>query len=61
MTAAEAVAGYPWHNPEKLFALLETFYPVPAGKPALRATPFMPYLSFAPSAGFYRSNSPAEA
>ena len=50
LTAAEAVAGYPWHNPEKLFALLETFYPVPAGKPALRATPFMPYLSFAPSA-----------
>ena len=30
--------------------MLENFYPVPKGKPLLRPTPFMPYLSFAPSA-----------
>ena len=32
-----------------IFALLDAFYPVPQGK-HLRATPFMPYLSFAPGA-----------
>ena len=50
LAAAEFIARAPWHQPEKVFALLENFYPVPAGKPALRPTPFMPYLSFAPSA-----------
>ncbi len=50
LSAAEFIARAPWHNPEKVFALLETFYPVPAGKPALRPAPFMPYLTFAPSA-----------
>ena len=39
----------PWHNPEKLFTLLDVFYPVPKGK-NLRPTPFMPYLNFPPSA-----------
>jgi len=39
-------AGY---KPERIFALLDAFYPVPKGK-NLRATPFLPYLSFAPSA-----------
>ena len=33
----------------RLFKLLDAFYPVPSGK-KLRPTPFMPYLSFAPSA-----------
>ena len=32
-----------------LFALLDEFYPVPQGK-TMRAVPFMPYLSFSPSA-----------
>jgi hypothetical protein len=50
LTASEFVARAPWHNPEKVFALLETFYPVPDPKTALRPAPFMPYLSFAPSA-----------
>ena len=50
LTAAEFIARAPWHNPEKIFALLESFYPVADRKTALRPTPFMPYLSFAPSA-----------
>ena len=50
LTAAEAVAHYPSYNSEKIFALLEKFYPFPPGKPALRPTPFKPYLTFAPSA-----------
>ena len=50
LTTAQSIARYPSHQPEKIFALLEKFYPVPAGKPALRPTPFMPYLTFAPSA-----------
>ncbi len=50
LAAAEFIARAPWRQPEKVFALLENFYPIPPGKPALRATPFMPYLSFAPSA-----------
>jgi hypothetical protein len=50
LAAAEAIARAPWHNPEKVFALLESFYPVADRKTELRDTPFMPYLSFAPSA-----------
>ena len=50
LTASGFIARAPWHNPEKVFALLETFYPVPDPKTALRPAPFMPYLSFAPSA-----------
>jgi hypothetical protein len=43
------IARYPWYQPERLFALLDEFYPVPAGK-TMRAVPFMPYLKFSPSA-----------
>ena len=50
LAAAEFIARAPWHQPEKVFALLEKFYPVPAGKRIPRPTPFTPYLSFAPSA-----------
>ena len=50
LAAAEAIARFPAYEPEKVFALLENFYPVPRGKAPLRPTPFMPYLSFAPSA-----------
>jgi hypothetical protein len=50
LAAAEFIARSPWHQPEKVFALLENFYPAPVGKPVLRPEPFMPYLSFAPSA-----------
>ena len=50
LSAAEAIARFPAYQPEKVFALLESFYPIPQGKAPLRPTPFKPYLSFAPSA-----------
>jgi hypothetical protein len=50
LTAAEFIARAPWYQPEKIFALLENFYPIPAGKPAPRSAPFVPYLTFAPTA-----------
>src|SRR5215831_2866577 len=49
LTAAQSIARYSWYRPERLFVLLEEFYPVPQGK-NLRPVPFMPYLNFAPSA-----------
>ena len=50
LTAAEAVARYPWYLPgPSCSRLLDFFYPVPAGK-NLRPVPFMPYLNVAPSA-----------
>ena len=47
LTAALSIARNAGFKPERIFALLDEFYPVPQGK-HLRATPFMPYLSFAP-------------
>jgi hypothetical protein len=49
LTAAQAVARYPWYQAGRLFALIDQFYPVPHGK-NLRPVPFMPYLNFKPSA-----------
>jgi len=49
LTAAESIALHPWYQPERLFALLDQFYPVPKDE-NLRAVPFMPYLNWAPSA-----------
>jgi hypothetical protein len=49
LAAAHAIARYPWYEPQRLFALLDAFYPIPQGKNQ-RPVPFMPYLSFAPSA-----------
>jgi hypothetical protein len=49
LTATEAIAKYPWYQPERLFALIDDFYPIPEGK-NLRSVPFMPYLKYAPSA-----------
>jgi hypothetical protein len=49
LTAAQSIAKYPWYKPERLFALIGEFYPVPEGK-TMRSVPFMPYLSFPPSA-----------
>src|SRR5262249_17420414 len=49
LTALQGVARDSGYRPERLFALLNVFYPVPKGK-KLRPTPFMPYLSWAPSA-----------
>lgn len=44
-----SVARNPAYKPQRLFALLDVFYPVPKGK-TLRQTPYLPYLSYAPSA-----------
>jgi hypothetical protein len=52
LLAAESIAFNPWHQPDKIFALLNDFYPVPQGK-TMRPTPFMPYLSYAPSAWIF--------
>jgi hypothetical protein len=49
LAAAQSISRNAAYKPERVFALLETFYPVPKGK-KLRATPFMPYLGVAPSA-----------
>jgi hypothetical protein len=49
LAAAQSIARSPWYKPERLFALLDQFYPVPKGK-NLRAVPYMPYLNWAPSA-----------
>jgi hypothetical protein len=49
LTAAENIARNPAHQAETLFALLDEFYPVPAGE-LWREVHFIPYLSFAPSA-----------
>ncbi len=49
LTAAQSIAKAPWYKPERLFALIDQFYPVPEGK-NLRAVPYMPYLNFSPSA-----------
>ena len=47
LTAALSIARNAGFKPERAFALLDAFYPVPQGK-HMRATPFTPYLSFAP-------------
>ena len=49
LAAAESVIRYPWYQPERLIRFLEETYTVPEGK-TMRAVPFMPYLTFAPSA-----------
>src|SRR5262245_32395165 len=49
LTALEGVARDSGYKPERLFELLDAFYPVPKGK-NLRPVPFMPYLTWAPSA-----------
>jgi streptogramin lyase len=49
LAAAQDIARNPSHQAQSLFTLLDAFYPVPAGK-RWRTAPFIPYLSFAPSA-----------
>src|SRR5262249_2267349 len=49
LTAAQSVARYPWRQPERLFALLDEFYPI-MERTRMRPVPFMPYLNFSPSA-----------
>jgi hypothetical protein len=52
LAVAEAIVRFPSHQADKIFALLDQFYPVPNGK-RLRPTPFMPYLTYAPSAWIF--------
>ncbi|HMD16543.1 MAG TPA: hypothetical protein VKH18_07740, partial [Terriglobales bacterium] len=49
LTALQNIARNPSNQAQKLFALFEEFYPVPAGK-RWSTAPYIPYLSFAPSA-----------
>lgn len=49
LAAAITIARHQSYRPERIFALLNALYPVPSGK-TLRPTPFLPYLSVAPSA-----------
>ena len=49
LSAAVSIAHNMGYKPDRVFALLDAFYPVPQGR-NLRQTPFMPYLSVAPSA-----------
>jgi streptogramin lyase len=49
LAAAQNIARHPWHQADKLFGLLDKFYPVPAGK-RYRQVAHIPYLNFAPSA-----------
>ena len=49
LAAAQSIARNAAYKPERVFALLDAFYPVPPGK-QLRPTPYLPYLSSAPSA-----------
>lgn len=50
LAAVESIARYPWYEPERMFALLDHFYPYPQGHAVVRPTPFLPYLTYAPSA-----------
>ena len=51
LAAVESIVRYPWHQPEKIFALLGDFYPAQPRKP--RPSPFQPSLAFAPSAWIF--------
>ena len=64
LAATESIVRDPSHRADKVFELLNYFYPLPPpntpGK-LLRPTPFLPYLTFAPSAWIFPSSSPAVA
>jgi len=49
LVAAQNIARNPSHQAQGLFALMDAFYPYPVGA-RWRPVPFIPYLSFAPSA-----------
>jgi hypothetical protein len=49
LAAAHAVARNAAYQPARLFGLLDVFYPIPKGR-TLRKPPYMPYLSYPPSA-----------
>jgi hypothetical protein len=47
LAAAEAIARHPWQQPDKLFLLLDRFYPLAPGA-RLRKAPFIPYFELPP-------------
>ncbi len=51
LAAAESIVRFPSYQPERLFALLDQFYPYPKNPSVVvRPTPYLPYLTYAPSA-----------
>lgn len=50
LAAAESIVRSPWYQPERTFALLDQFYPYSKADPVVRPTPYLPYLTYAPSA-----------
>jgi hypothetical protein len=52
LSAIESIIRYPSYQADKVFGLLNYFYPVPQGK-TLRPTPFMPYLTYSPNAWIF--------
>jgi streptogramin lyase len=53
LSSVESIIYNPWHQPDRDFALLNEFYPMPKQDTPgqlLRKTPFQPYLTFSPSA-----------
>ncbi len=55
LAAVESIVRYPSHQADKVFDLLNYFYPQPKFEPGklLRPAPFLPYLTFAPSAWIF--------
>ena len=55
LAAVESIVRYPSHQADKVFDLLNYFYPLPKLEPGklLRPTPFLPYLTFAPSSWIF--------
>jgi streptogramin lyase len=55
LAAVQSIVRYPWHQPDKVFGLFDDLYPHPKPEPGklLRPTPFLPYLTFAPSAWIF--------
>ena len=49
LNAAEDIALFPWHQPDKVYALLRQFYSVSPSNHMLEV-PYMPYLNWTPSA-----------
>ena len=50
LAAVESIARFPWYQPATVFALLDQFYPYTKDSPVFRPAPFIPSLTFAPSA-----------
>jgi len=44
LAAALSIARNSWYKPERVFALLDAFYPIRSGK-TMRPVPYMPYLN----------------